>query len=166
MIPFNELLNEVERLSAAEKWQLVKRVLGSLEQEQTVPPVDPDWRQFLRETYGSLRDTPIHVMLIEPGPVRTRIRENARAHYERWIDRENSVWAPFYRDVVEPRLYKERPPPDPFELSCQATSRRVVHALESRRPKPRYYVTTPTYIVGTLRRLLPTRLLDRVMMKG
>jgi NAD(P)-dependent dehydrogenase (short-subunit alcohol dehydrogenase family) len=113
-----------------------------------------------------MRGTPIHVMLLEPGPVKTRIRENARAHYERWIDRENSVWREFYRDVVEPRLYKERPPPDPFELSCVATTRKIVHALESRRPRPRYYVTTPTYIVGTLKRLLPTGMLDRVLIKG
>lgn len=113
-----------------------------------------------------LRGTPFHVVLIEPGPVKTRIRENARAHYERWIDRDASAWADFYRQVVEPRLYHENPPPDPFELSCAATTKKIIRALESRRPKPRYYVTTPTYIVGTLKRLLPTRLLDRVLMMG
>jgi len=52
----DELLHEVERLSAAEKWQLVNHVLRLLEREQ-VNRVD--WHQFLRETYGSLRDTPI-----------------------------------------------------------------------------------------------------------
>ncbi|MDT8329316.1 MAG: short-chain dehydrogenase, partial [Roseovarius sp.] len=40
------------------------------------------------------------------------------------------------------------------------------HALEARRPKPRYYVTTPTYVMGTLRRILPTRALDWVTSKG
>lgn len=59
MMPFNELLHEIERLPAAERWQLVKRVLRSLEQEQGAPPIVSDWHQFLRETYGSLRDTPI-----------------------------------------------------------------------------------------------------------
>ncbi|HSF94098.1 MAG TPA: SDR family NAD(P)-dependent oxidoreductase, partial [Thermohalobaculum sp.] len=113
-----------------------------------------------------LRDTPIHVMLLEPGPVKTLIRVNARAHYERWIDRENSVWRQFYADTLEPRLYKKNPKPDAFELSCAATSRKIVHALEAPRPRPRYYVTTPTYIVGTLKRLLPTRLMDLVMLRG
>jgi len=113
-----------------------------------------------------LRGSPIHVVLIEPGPVKTRIRENARAHYERWIDRDGTHWAQFYREVLEPRLYKERPPPDPFERSCEATSKKVVQALESRRPRPRYYVTTPTYIVGTLRRLLPTRWLDHILIRS
>jgi len=55
----DELLEEVERLPAADKWQLVKHVLRSLEQAQTVVPSESDWHQFLRDTYGSLRDTPI-----------------------------------------------------------------------------------------------------------
>ena len=38
--------------------------------------------------------------------------------------------------------------------------KKVVHALESRRPKPRYYVTVPTYALGFLRRVLSTRWLD------
>ena len=39
-------------------------------------------------------------------------------------------------------------------------------ALESLRPKPRYYVTTPTYLMGAARRLLPTWLLDWVISKA
>ena len=113
-----------------------------------------------------LAGTGIHPILLEPGPVKTMIRANARAHYERWIDRENSAWKEFYASTLEPRLYKKNPKPDAFELSCAATTKKIIHALEAPRPRARYYVTTPTYIVGTLKRLLPTRLLDRVMMKG
>ncbi len=112
-----------------------------------------------------MRGTPIRVILIEPGPIRTRIRENARAHYERWIDREGSAWAEFYRETLEPRLYTEPPPPDRFELSCAATTAKVIHALESPRPRARYYVTTPTYVAAFLKRLLPTRAFDWVMMR-
>lgn len=54
----DELLDEVERLPVTEKWRLVKHVLRSLEQDQSASPLS-DWHQFLRETYGSLRDTPI-----------------------------------------------------------------------------------------------------------
>ncbi len=113
-----------------------------------------------------MNGTKIEVILLEPGPIRTRIRQNARAHYERWIDAENSPWAKFYAEVLEPRLYAADPAPDPFELSCEATTRKLIHALESRRPRARYYVTTPTYIVGIMRRLLPTRALDRIMLRG
>jgi NAD(P)-dependent dehydrogenase (short-subunit alcohol dehydrogenase family) len=113
-----------------------------------------------------LDDTPIEVILLEPGPIRTKLRVNAQRHYHRWIDRENSVWARFYREVLEPRLYAVDPPPDPFELSCEATTRKLIHALEHPRPRARYYVTTPTYILGILRRLLPTRMLDRILLRG
>jgi NAD(P)-dependent dehydrogenase (short-subunit alcohol dehydrogenase family) len=113
-----------------------------------------------------LRDTPIHVMLMEPGPIRTKIRENARPHYERWIDRDNSFWSEFYRDTLEPRLYKDKPAPDPFEKGCLATTEKVIQAMESRRPKPRYYVTKATWMVATLRRVLPTRLLDSIMVRS
>lgn len=110
-----------------------------------------------------LRGSGIHVVLIEPGPIGTRIRENSRAHYERWIDRDSPHWAAFYRETLEPRLYADPAPPDRFELTCEATTAKLIHALESPRPRPRYYVTTPTYIIGYLKRLLPTRALDAIL---
>jgi len=113
-----------------------------------------------------LRGTGIHPILLEPGPIRSRIRENARAHYERWIDRDSPAWGSFYREVLEKRLYAEDGKPDPFELGPEATTRKVIHALESRRPRARYYVTTPTYMMGAMKRLLPTRWLDRILMMG
>ena len=113
-----------------------------------------------------LDHTPIEVILLEPGPIRTNIRVNAQAQYERWIDAKNSVWARAYKEVLEKRLYAENPPPDKFELGCEATTRKMIHALEHPRPRARYYVTTPTYISGMLKRLLPTRVLDRILLRG
>lgn len=112
-----------------------------------------------------MRGTGIQVCLIEPGPVTTKIRENARAPFERWIDWENSARAPEYRDKLRPRLYGPYSK-DNFELPPEAVTKKLIHALESPRPRARYYVTTPTYLMGTLRRLLPTRLLDWVISKG
>ncbi len=42
----------------------------------------------------------------------------------------------------------------------------MIHALEHKRPRARYYVTTPTYMMGTLKRVLPTRWLDRLLIRG
>ena len=113
-----------------------------------------------------LMGTDIHAILIEPGPIRTRIRENARPHYERWTQRTGTPWADFYKTILEPRLYAEDAAPDPFELGPEAVTRKLVHALESPRPHARYYVTRPTYMVAYLKRLLPTRWLDRILIKG
>jgi hypothetical protein len=43
---------------------------------------------------------------------------------------------------------------------------KLIHALESPRPKPRYFVTTPTHVMSFARRILPTRLLDWLIAKG
>jgi NAD(P)-dependent dehydrogenase (short-subunit alcohol dehydrogenase family) len=113
-----------------------------------------------------LSGTGIHVVLIEPGPIRTRIRENAQPHYERWVEKERTPWAAFYRETLEKRLYAVDPPPDFMELPPAAVTAKLVSALESPRPSPRYYVTTPTYMVGLAKRLLPTRWLDAVLIRG
>jgi NAD(P)-dependent dehydrogenase (short-subunit alcohol dehydrogenase family) len=104
----------------------------------------------------------IHVSTIEPGPIATKFRQNAKPQFERWIDWENSPNRKFYERKMIPRLNTGEGDTQPFELPAEAVARKLVHALESRRPKPRYYVTTPTYALGVLKRLLSTRLLDKV----
>jgi NAD(P)-dependent dehydrogenase (short-subunit alcohol dehydrogenase family) len=108
-----------------------------------------------------LRDTGVHVSLIEPGPVASRFRDNALAVFERTVDVANSR----HRGAYEAQLARLRKvgPAAPFTLPPEAVLRKVVHALESRRPRARYYVTVPTYLFGYLRRVLGTRALDRIL---
>ena len=109
-----------------------------------------------------LRDTPIHVTLIEPGPITSNIRANSIPHFERWIDWKSSARKAQYESALLDRLYTARGP-DRFELPPQAVVDKLVHSLEADRPRPRYYVTTPTRISGILKRILPTRALDWVL---
>ncbi len=110
-----------------------------------------------------MSDTPIKIILIEPGPITAKIRENAIPHFEKWIDWKSSARADQYEELKS-RLYEDRGP-DFFELPASAVTKKLLHALTSARPKPRYFVTTPTYLLGFLRRILPTRLLDAVILK-
>jgi hypothetical protein len=112
-----------------------------------------------------MRDTPLHIILIEPGPVTSRIRANAIPHFERWIDWQASPRAEQYRTGLIQRLYHSKGP-DAFELPPAAVTAKLIRALETPTPRPRYYVTTPTYIAGTLKRILPTGVLDWVLTKG
>jgi NAD(P)-dependent dehydrogenase (short-subunit alcohol dehydrogenase family) len=112
-----------------------------------------------------MRGTGIEVILIEPGPIATKIRENAIPHFEKWIDWENSARAAQYK-TLRGRLYDRKTKTDRFELGPEAVTAKLVHALEARRPRARYYVTTPTYLMGFVRRLLPTRALDWLIAKG
>ena len=110
-----------------------------------------------------LRDSNIHVSLIDTGPVTSRFRENAHAAFMRNIDRDNSVHREHYARVVK-RLTTQGAVV-PFTLPPEAVLKKVVHALESRNPRPRYYVTFPTYLFGFLKRILPQRTLDRILYK-
>ncbi|MFK7938574.1 MAG: SDR family NAD(P)-dependent oxidoreductase [Roseovarius sp.] len=111
-----------------------------------------------------MRGTGIDIITIEPGPITAKIRVNSIPHFERWIDWEAAPRAEEYRAKLIKRLYSDTGP-DTFELPASAVTKKLVHALEARRPKPRYYVTTPTYLMGALRRILPTRALDWVLSK-
>lgn len=109
-----------------------------------------------------MRGSNIRIILIEPGPVTSKIRVNSIPHFERWIDWKNSPRKTQYETQLRKRLYQSSGP-DTFELPPEAVVKKLVHALESPRPRPRYYVTTPTYVSGILRRILPTRTLDWVL---
>lgn len=110
-----------------------------------------------------LADTNIHVSLLEPGPVRSRFRANAFAAYRKNIDIEHSAHRDIYKKIEE-RLQKQGNAA-PFTVQPEAVLKKVIHALESSKPKPRYYVTIPTYLFGFARRLLGTRALDRILLK-
>lgn len=113
-----------------------------------------------------MRGTGIDVILIEPGPIASRIRANSIPHFERWIDWQNSPRADQYRNTLLKRLYEPKAKKDRFELPAAAVTAKLISALESPKPKARYFVTTPTYAMATLRRILPTRALDWVLTKG
>jgi len=108
-----------------------------------------------------MSNTPIKIILIEPGPITSSIRKNAIPHVEKWIDWKNSARAAEYEPLIA-RLYAESGP-DQFELPANAVTKKLIHALEHSRPRPRYYVTVPTHIAGLARRLLSTLWLDRLL---
>ncbi|WP_413872248.1 SDR family NAD(P)-dependent oxidoreductase [Albidovulum sp.] len=112
-----------------------------------------------------MADTPIKVILIEPGPVTSRIRVNSIPHFERWIDWQRSPRAEQYRTSLLKRLYEARGP-DRFELPPGAVTAKLLRALESPNPAPRHFVTTPTHLMNLARRILPTRALDWLIARG
>jgi NAD(P)-dependent dehydrogenase (short-subunit alcohol dehydrogenase family) len=110
-----------------------------------------------------LRGTDIHVCLVQPGPITSRFRPNAYLAYQRNIDPVVSVHRERY-EGMEQRL-KKAGPVVPFTLPPEAVLKKVIHALESPRPKARYCVTFPTYLFATLKRVLPDRAMDRILAK-
>ncbi|PSV39731.1 short-chain dehydrogenase [Photobacterium sp. GB-50] len=111
-----------------------------------------------------LDNTPISISLIEPGPIESQFRANAKRMFERHIDMNNSRHYDNYQDTLS-RLGKEKVT-NKFTLKPDAVLRPLLDIINSSRPKSRYYVTQPTYIFGFLRRILPTRFLDKLLIKS
>ena len=112
-----------------------------------------------QELYGAN----IHISLIEPGPILSDFRKNSHRLYKENIDPTHSFHKTAY-DAMEARLQTEGAAV-PFTLPAQAVVEKVIHALEAKRPKMRYYVTFPTYLFAFLKRLLPMSWLDALLRK-
>lgn len=111
-----------------------------------------------------LRGTGIQVSLVEPGPIVSRFRENCLPHFEKHIAWQDSV----HRDRYEAQLARLRNPGPvaPFTLDAEAVLEKVVHALESPRPRPRYPVTIPAIAFWWLKRLLSIRMMDSLLLRA
>ena len=111
-----------------------------------------------------LRGTGVHVSLIEPGPIDTRLRTQARNAFLQHINPETSRHRESYRQTLT-RLEKEGLS-GRFTLPAEACLPPLLHALSSSKPKARYQVTFPSKLFYILRRLLPTGLLDALASKS
>jgi len=111
-----------------------------------------------------LRDTNIHVSLIEPGPITSHFRQNSLELFNKNIDSKNSRFHKSYEATIA-RL-KTEGPAVPFTLEPKAVTKKVLHALQCPHPKPRYYVTLPTYLFAYLKRLLSSNMLDTLLSKS
>lgn len=111
-----------------------------------------------------LHGSGIHVALIEPGPIATRFRENCLPHFEKHIDWQNSVHRAQYEGQMA-RLNTPGPA-TPFTLGPEAVVDKLLDALESPFPKPRYPVTLPAVAFWWLKRFLSVRAMDWVLMRA
>ena len=113
---------------------------------------------------NELHGTSIHVILIEPGPIKTDFSKHALAAFLKNIDRENSVHKDRYERELE-RL-ESGGGVNRFRLEPRAVYDKLHHALNVSKPKPHYGVTVPTHIMNAARRFLPTRLVDKILQKN
>ena len=113
--------------------------------------------------HQELRGSGIHVSLIEPGPVESKIASNALPWFLQNIDHENSV----HRLDYEAQLARLRAGGSQSALKPgpEVVHAALRHALLSRRPRPHYVVTVPAKIGAALKRILPASILYRFLAK-
>ena len=104
-----------------------------------------------------LRGSGIFVSTIEPGPIATRFVEHALNAFNANVNQETSHYK---ADYARQRARLGQGGSNRFKLPPEAVLAKLLHALESPRPKAHYYVTTPTHIMAAARRFMPQRLHD------
>lgn len=103
----------------------------------------------------------VHVSMIEPGPIASKIASNGLPWFQRYIDHENSVHHEAYQAQLA-RL-SGGGSKSSLKLGPEAVHAVLRHALLSPRPRPHYVVTTPARIGVVLKRILPASLLYRLL---
>lgn len=107
-----------------------------------------------------LKNTNIYPILLNTGPVTSDFRKTAMKKLEENVDIGNSIFKTKYLENIKGNHKKV-----PFNKEANAVAAIVHHIILSEKPKPRYYITTATYLLGYLKRILSTSLLDKLLMK-
>ena len=104
----------------------------------------------------------IYISTINTGPVTSKFRENALKKFKENIDIENSFFSNTYKKELKERLENDKDN-TPFNLPATSVANIVLKIMQTTKPKPRYYVTKATYILGFAKRVLSTNLLDKLL---
>jgi short-subunit dehydrogenase len=107
-----------------------------------------------------LADTRIYPVLLNTGPITSRFRENAMKKLTENVEMEHSIFREKYRQS----LHADKSDV-PFNEEAVSVARTVHEIVLAKKPKPRYYITKATSLLGYLKRLLSTSALDRVLQK-
>ena len=110
-----------------------------------------------------MEGTGIHVVLIEPGPIKSKFVNTSLEHFKKYIDVEGSHHAELYKGQLARMEGASQTAGGRFKLGPEAVLKCLIKALEEPQPKAHYYVTTPTKVLGALRRILPHRVLDPIL---
>ncbi len=109
-----------------------------------------------------LAATDIHVSLLQPGPIKTRFRHNTLAQFLANVNQESSHAN--YQFLLQ-RLQGEGKP-NRFAISSEDCALVCAQALNASNPKARYRVTTVTKMMTVFKHLLPTFILDKILIAG
>jgi short-subunit dehydrogenase len=107
-----------------------------------------------------LKDTSIYPVLLNTGPITSDFRKNAVKKLKQNVDMEHSAFKELYNNSV----YGEKKSV-PFNEEAVSVARVVHKIILAKKPKPRYYITKATYLLGYFKRFLSSNMLDRVLLK-
>lgn len=109
-----------------------------------------------------LRSSGIEVITIEPGPIESRFRDNCIDGTLNAIDMKNSYYSRQYTNMLS--AYKQDSSQASFTKKPEAVIKKIIHAIESKKPRAKYPVTVPAHALIFLKRVLSTKMLDKILL--
>ena len=110
-----------------------------------------------------LINTNIQLSLIQPGPIDSKFRANAYLAFKDNVDMDNSAYQANYQGMIK-RLKSRQLAT--YTLAPESILSCVLHALEAPKAKIHYRVTFPTKLFALLKRILPSRIMDKILSKA
>ena len=107
-----------------------------------------------------LKETKIYPVLLNTGPITSHFRINAMKKLKKNIDIEHSIFSKKYQKSLSADKSKV-----PFNEEAASVAKIVHKIILAEKPKPRYYITKATYLLGYLKRMVSTSVLDKILLK-
>ncbi|AUH72969.1 oxidoreductase with NAD(P)-binding Rossmann-fold domain [Legionella sainthelensi] len=109
-----------------------------------------------------LQSSGIDVITVEPGPIESRFRDNCVDNSLNYIEKQHSYFSKQYERMLEE--FKQKKSASIFTKQPDAVIKKLHHAIESKRPKAKYPVTIPSHLMILLKRILTTKMLDKILL--
>jgi short-subunit dehydrogenase len=106
-----------------------------------------------------LQDTEIYPVILNTGPITSHFRDTAIKSLDS-LDTKSSVFADKYQATIDGTAKRV-----PFNEEPESVARVVYEIISSNKPKPRYYITKATSLLGYSKRLLSTSWLDKLLLR-
>jgi short-subunit dehydrogenase len=107
-----------------------------------------------------LKGSNVYVSLLNTGPVTSDFRNNAMQKLRENIDIDGSIFKDTYLKNLSAKKSEV-----PFNEEAISVAKVVEKIIMTNKPKPRYYITKATYLLGYLKRVLSTPTLDKLLGK-
>ena len=107
-----------------------------------------------------LMNTEISVSLLNTGPITSDFHKTAMKKLQQNVDIEHSVFKENYQTSLKGNHKKV-----PFNEEAISVAQVVHKIILAKKPKPRYYITKATYLLGYFKRILSSNILDKLLLK-
>lgn len=118
---------------------------------------------FTNTLRQELRGSNIHVSLINPGPITSKLRDHAFTIYKNSIEKNQTNVHKDTYEKLKSSYFTPSKRDERFFLTEDAVVKKLIAALESKHPNPHYFVGFPAHLFAILRRILPDTWLDWVL---